>query len=212
MGDERRIVAAAVFGVQNQREVERFGLEMGVAAVFAGKEKYVLGGRLLGVGVSYHQRFTAVVVGLGLVRVSGDRWHGADHLDRLLKALLDGEVVGVAVIVERIGEKNRPRDRVHDVLGRIAKDRILLEAIGKLAVLADPVLPVHKLARGRQLAEKQQVRGLFVAEAVFAAVGGHDILHADAAIVQFAFDGLLLAFAHHVAVDVAYRGETHEHA
>ena len=94
----------------------------------------------------------------------------------------------------------------------MAEDRVLLEAVGELAVRAELRVPVRELLLGRQLAEHEKVRGLLVAEASLLAIGVHKILDVDAAVEELAGNGLALAFAHYVAVDVADSRQPDEHA
>ena len=83
--------------------------------------------------------------------------------------------------------------------------------MSKLPVRTDALLPVDELPRGGELSEEKEVRRLLVSKAVFALVGLHDVLDVDAAVVEFAGDGLAFSFVHDVAVDVAYRRESDEH-
>ena len=211
VGGEGRVVAAAVLGVQDQRQVQRLRLEPGVAPALAREHEDVLGGRLRRVGVADHQRAAVVVVGLRLVGVGGDGRNRADEVNGLREAGLERQVVGRGAGVIGVGEEHRAGERIHEVLRRVLHDRVLLEAVGELAVGADAVLPVDELTRRRQLAEEEQVRGLLVAEPVLAAVGLHDVAHVDAAVVQLARHRAPLAFVHHVAVHVADCGKPHQH-
>ena len=143
-----RVVAAAVLGVEYEREVERLGLELRVLPVLAHEHQQRFGRRLRWVGVANHQRPAVMVVGLRLVCVGDDRRNGADEVHRLFKALVERQVVGRPLGVERIREKYGAGEGVHDVLRRVLHDRVFLESVGKLPVLADALLPVDELPRG----------------------------------------------------------------
>ena len=209
---EGGVVAAAVLSVKDEREVERLRLQPRVAAILADHRQEVLRRGLPGIGVAEEERRAVVVVRLRLEGVGRNRRDGADEVDGLLQALLDGEVVGISLGIERVGEQDGARDGVHEVLRRVMHDRVFLEPVRKLAVGAEHVLPLDQLPRVGKFAEEQQVGRLLVAEAVFAPVGGDDVLDVDAAIVELTRDGLLFAFRDHVAMDVADGGQSHENA
>ena len=148
MRRERRVVAAAVLGVEDEREVERLRLEPRVLPVLAHQHEQRLGRRLRRVGVAYHQRPAVMVMGLGLVCVGDDRRNGANQVHRLFEAFVERQVVGRPFRVERIREEDGAGEGVHDVLRGILHDRGLLEPVRKLPVLADALLPVDELPRG----------------------------------------------------------------
>ena len=81
-----------------------------------------------------------------------------------------------------------------------------------IAFSLNALLPVDELPRGGELSEKEKVRRLLVSETVLALVCLNDVLDVDAAVVEFAGDCLALPFIHDIAVYVAYRRESDEHA
>ena len=215
VGYERGVVSAAVLRMKNERQIESLGLKLRVAPVLADKGEKVLRARLLGIGVADHERAAHVIMHLRLIRVCGDRRHDADYGDGSLKAFLDRKIVeGVLFgnILERHGEENRAGDGVHDIGRRMAQNRVFLESVGKFAVHAEFRLPIDEFARRGKFAEHQKIRALLVTVAVLLAVGGDEILHAYAAIVELAGDRDLLAFGNDVAVNVAYGRKPHEDA
>ena len=209
---EGGVVAAAVLGVKDERKVERLRLQPRVAAVLADHRQEVLRRGLPGVRVTEEERRAVVVVRLRLEGVGRDRRDGANEIDGLLQTLLDGEVVGIPLGIERVCEKDGARDGVHEVLRRVVHDGVFLEPVRKLAVGAEHVLPLDQLPHVGKPSEEQQIGRLLVAEAVLALVGPHDVPHIDAAIVELARDGLLLAFGDHIAMDVSDGGQPHENA
>ena len=167
--------------MEDEREVERLGLERRVAPVLADEREEVLRRAVRGVGVAHHERAPEVVVGLGLVGVGGDRGETRDQFHGLAEVRLDVEKVGRGVVC--VGGKDGARDGVHDVLAWRTHDRVLLEALGQAAVLRENRLPLlEALARG-ELAEKEQVCGLLEAEAALLLAVAHEVLHVDAAVV-----------------------------
>ena len=207
---EAGIVATAVLCVEDEREVERLRLELGVLAVLADEAEQVLRRSFFGIGVTQHEGVAQVVVGLRAVRVGGDRRERGDQPHGLAEVRL--EVEGVGVLVVGVGGQHRARDGVHQVLAGGADDGLLLEAVGQAAILGEDLLPVGKLLLGREPAEQEQVGAFLEAEPVVLLAAAHQVHHVEASVEQLAWHGLLLAFGHNVAVHVADAGEAHQHA
>ena len=207
MGDETGVVSAAVFGVQDERQVKRLRLEARALAILADEREEVLGRALERVRIAQHQRVPEMVVGLRLVGVGGHGRESGDELDGLAEVRLDVQQVRRRVV--GVGTKHRAGEGVHEVLARRTDDRVLLESVGKPAVFGKQRLPFRQVG---EFPEKKQVGALLEPEALFGLAVPHEIADVDAAVEELSGNGHLLAFAHHIAVDGANGGEADQHA
>ena len=199
-----------MLGVEDEREVERLGLQARTLAVLADEGEDVLGRTLQGVRIAEHEGMAEVVVGLRLVGVGDHRREAGDELHGLAQVRLDVEEVGRRVV--GVGRQDRAGKGVHEILARRADERVLLEAVRQAAVFREEGLPFSELAPGGQFAEQEQVRAFLEAETLLGLAVLHEVHHVDAPVEELARHGHLLAFAHHVAVDRANRGQPHEDA
>ena len=210
MRRERRVVAAAMFGVENEREVERLRLQRRVGAGLADEQQQVLGGGLFRIRIANHQGMAAMVVRLGLIGVRRDGRESRDQLHRLPQIGLEVEEIGGRVV--GIGSQHGAGDGVHQILARTANDGILLEAFRQSPMLGQNGAPFVELRPRGQDAEQQQIGRLLVAKALLRRTSRDQIVHVDATVEQLARNGLLLAFVHDIAMDVADGGQPHEDA
>ena len=120
-GGEGGVVAAAVLHVQQQRDVQHVGFQVGVLPVGAQHLEQVFGGGKLRPGTVDVHAAVALIIMVGMVAV--DRQHGehADELDALFQL---GLQVGFADVVVIAGQREHAAgQRVHQVLaGRFHDD------------------------------------------------------------------------------------------
>ena len=90
---ERRVVAAAVLGVQHERHVEDERLELGELAVGAQHVQEVLGGRVLGLGPVDDEALAVELVEVGLVGVDGEHRELRDEVQALAQHVAGRGVV-----------------------------------------------------------------------------------------------------------------------
>ena len=207
---KRRVVAAAVFGVDDQSEVEQFGFLVGVGLVGAEHAQKVFRGGEFLFGVVDVQTVPAEHVAVHGIGVRRDHGQARHQLHPLPQHIGKGGFVGVVVVgVERQHTRGH---LVHDRgRGRLHQD-ILVKARGQAAVTAEQARKAIQLRGGGQTAEKEQIAGFGKAEAPLRGKVIDKILHAVAAVVEFAVHGRAIALAHDVAVHVADAGNARHHA
>ena len=123
---------------------------------------------------------------LGAVGVRGDEREAADQLDRLARDVLERHVVRRLVIGIQV--EHAALELVHHVAAGRFEDHVLVEPVWQAARALQQAVEARLLLARRQFAEQQQIGDLLVAEGAAFVVGVHDVLHADAAVIQLAGD------------------------
>ena len=141
----------------------------------------------------------------GVVAVNRNHREDANQHQALAHDVLDRDIVGAAVVggehQDALGEGD------HDVPGGGLHDDVAGEVAGEGPAGGEGTGELPELFPVRELAEKQQVGGLLKAEAVFGGEAADEVLDIDAAVVELAVAGDLLAVDHFEGVDPGDVGE-----
>ena len=210
MGGESGVVAAAVLGVKHQAQVQNVGFQRGVRAVRPQQGEDVFGGGEVRPGGVDVQAAAVFVVVVGLVAVHRDQGEDGDQVDALAHHVGQGDIVG-PVVVAGHGE-HTPGQGIHHVFAGGLQNDVPHKVGGQAAVKRQLLVEFLQLPVRGQLAEHQKICGLFKAKAFVPRNIAGEILDAVAAVVQFAFAGLLFAVYRFAAHDLADLGETGQHA
>ena len=210
MGRERRVVAAAVLGVQAQHDVEHAGLFRCERAVGAQHGKDGLGRGLSGHEAVHDHGFVVEGGLLGVVGQHHDARQAADERERRVNLVLGRAVLGG--LVGRVQAQDGTSHHVHEIGRGIHHKRAGRESVGQLALGIDHFHePVETLLR-RQLSHEQQIGHLFESEAARRIQIAQKVVQVVAAQAQGALGRHLLAVGHHIAVNVGDVGHAREHA
>ena len=208
---EGGVVAAAVFGVQDEAEVEHLGFELAVLPVRTDETEDVFRRTEVGARLVDDEAVVRVIVRIHLIAVGGEQGELRDELDALPEHIGDGDVVGVLVVAIKC--EHAARDDVHHVRRRRLHDDVAYEALGQSAVGAEHLGEVRELLLVGERPEEQKIGGLLKAEALLVGESVHEVLDGDAAVEEFA--GALHAVAvlvEVVGVDLADLGESRDDA
>ena len=113
VGGEGRVVAAAVLGVDNERDIENIGFKRGELPVGAQHIKDILGGGVFGLRVAYEKALMQLEVFVGAVSVHGNEGHFGYYLYRLAQDVLGGDILRILVV--GIKREYAFLERVHNV-------------------------------------------------------------------------------------------------
>ncbi len=216
MRRERRVVAAAVLGVQNEALVEHRRFEGGELAVVAQHVQDIFRGGKVCARLMNKQRRVRIIIAVRLLAVDGEKRELRDELKRLAQNILFRGIVRPRVI--GVEGKHAAGEHIHHVARGRLHDDVALERGGQGAEIRQNFAEAVELASRGQVPEQQQVRRLLEGKAP--PLRSRDqIAHVDAAVVQLALDGDFVSVfvlaergdfgnfgeaAHHaVAVDVA---------
>ena len=208
---ERRVVAAAVFGVQDEAEVEDEGFQFRILLVGTNEAENVFRRAQILARLVYDEATVRVVVRVHLIAVGGEQGKLRDELYALSEYVGDRDIVGAFVVA--VQGEHAARDDVHHVRGRCFHDYVAHETFGQSAELAQHFVEVFQLLFVGQFAEEEQIDRFLKAETLFFHEAAHEILNGDAAVIQLA--GALDAVAvlvELVGVDLAYLGESGDDA
>ena len=203
---EGAVVAAAVLGVEHQAEIQQLGLAVGEFVVLAHGVEEVLGQRHSVLRPVEVEGVAVEIAPLGGVGVGHDHRGAGDEGDGLTQLVLQSHNLGLVIV--RIEGQHTAGDLVHHVAGRGLQDHVLSEHGGQGAHLAQQFGELAQLLAVGQAAHEQQERRLLKAEALFGDKAVDQILHVDAAVVELAGHGDLLAVLHVVAHNGADLGQT----
>ena len=202
-------VVAAVVGVEDERRVERTGLQLGILLVGAQEVQDVLRHRQLRIG-DVQVEVMPLPRAVGLVAVDGQLRRVRNQLQTLAQGVRQADVIGgVIVAVER---QNGAGERVHHVAGRDLHDDVAHEAARQAAVIVQQTAELLELCRGRQFAEEQQVNRLLKAEALVPERAIHQLAHVVPAVVQHALTGDGVVAVNGVALDLGDASQARQHA
>ena len=98
MHGEGRVVAAAVLGVQHQRQIQDSGLQLGIFAIRAQDVQQVFSGGKLGHGVVDEQAFVQHIVAVRLITVYREHGEQRNELQALAQYILGAVVRGPGVV------------------------------------------------------------------------------------------------------------------
>ena len=189
-GGKGGVVAAAVFHVQQQRNIQYVCFQVGVLLVGAQHLQQVFGGgKFRPRAVDVHAAVALIVV-VGVVAVDRQHREHADQLDALFQL---GLQVGLADVVVIAGQRQHAaRQRVHQVVAGRFHDNVAHKVGGQVAALHQAVLEGLKLVFIGQVAQQKQV-GRFLKGVAFAAQAADQVVHIVAAVPQLAVAGDFLA-------------------
>ena len=194
MHGEGRVVAAAVLGVQHQRQIQDSGLQLGIFAIRAQDVQQVFSGGKLGHGVVDEQAFVQHIVAVRLITVYREHGEQRNELQALAQYILGAVVRGPGVVA--VQRQHTAGQRIHHVgVGRL-EDDVAHEIRGQRAVARQQLLKIIQLCLIRQRAKQKQINGFLKAVPLFADKSRYDLLHIHAAVKQLAFAGHLFAVYH----------------
>ena len=203
---ERRVVTAAMLGVQDQTAVEQLSL---VIVEFAGRTdevQNILCSRTVRIRHMQEHGIIIKVAAFCLIRMRNDNRELGHQADALTHNVLDRGFIRVRII--GIQCQRCACQLVHDVAARRTHDHILGEVVRQGTLQTDGVLKFRQLTAARQLAAHKQITDLLKAEAVFLLQTVNQIVYIISAIGQAAFDRLALALVQNIAVYVAQMRST----
>ena len=209
-GGEGRVVAAAVLGVEYQREVEHLGLQGCEGAVGSQRPEQHLGRRLTGKWVVDIQTVALRIMVVRLIRVHREQGEQRYELEALSEHVVDAQVHDV-VIVRSEGQHGLG-ERVHEVLARSLEDNVAHEVLGQHARVGQKLHKVVKLILSGELREQQQIHYLFKTVASVGDTAADDVDHVDPAIKELAVGGDGLSVHDLVLAYLADVGESGENA
>ena len=129
MRGEGGVVAAAVFGVQDEAQVEHLRFQLGVSAVLAQHIQDIFrGGKVLSRLVD-EERGVRMVVLVRLLRIDGEQGELGDELQGLAQNVAFGDVVRFRVV--RIEGKHAAGEHIHHVFRGGFHDDVPHEGGGK---------------------------------------------------------------------------------
>ena len=185
VGGKRGVVAAAVFGMDDQADVQRLCFQIGEFIVPAQDVQNVLrAGIFLDGAVDDEGR--PVVIPPCAVAVHGEEGELRDELQGLPQDVFSGERIGR--FVKGIKVEHAPCQHIHDVCGGRLHDDVPHEGLGEFPQFGEEQGKIRQLFCGRQDAEEQKIDGFFKPETVFLHAVVNDVADVDAAIKKFAFD------------------------
>ena len=106
MGGKGRVVAAAVFRMKNESQIENFCFKLGIFFIGSQKQENVLGGAQMPVGFVNKQAFFFIIVIVCLIAVDSQYGEQSDKLYALTQNVRN--IQGVCVVIIRIKGQNRP--------------------------------------------------------------------------------------------------------
>ena len=202
---EGGVVAAAVFGVEHQTQVQQPGLLLGKLVVVAdGVEEILRHAQALLRPVEV-EGLLIVIVPLHRKGVGDDGGAPGHQSQGLEQLVLQGGVLRPGII--GVQGQDRTAQLIHHVGARGLEDHILGEAGRERAILRQDLVEGGQLVPGGQGAEQQQIGCLLKAEAALGHKAVDQVLHVDAAVDEPALHRDLLAVLHIVALDVADLGD-----
>ena len=207
---ERGVVAAAVLCLQHEHDVEHVCLVVGVCVVGTQGVQNGLGGGETGTRAVPHHVAAVVALLDGVVRKHGDARHARDEAERGVHLVLEPGVVGRGV--GGVEMKHAAAQHVHHVFGGAREDVVVHEAAGQVALVVEQARERGEVLPGGQVAREQQVHKLLVAEAALACGALDQVVDAVTTKRQATLAGFLVAFVHHVAVNVGDLGDAGDHA
>ncbi len=211
MRGEGGIVAAAVFRVKNQSDVQQPGFQIGVLAHRPNQTQDIFRCGELRKRIVEVKTLILEMRALRLIGICSDRGQTGNQVDRLTEHVADGSVF--RFFVEAVHGENAPGHLIHDAGRRIRHDHVAGERRRKFPELSQQLRVVFQLALVRKFAEQQQIAGLLVAEALFPDGRVHQVFHVDSSVVELARNrDFLFIFVDIVASDVGYVGQSHLYA
>ena len=128
-----------------------------------------------------------MVIIVGVIAVNGQKREGCDQLQALTQHVINADIV--CIVVVRIKCQHAARQRIHHIRARRFQNHITHKAWGQRAVAGEQLGEFIQLLLRRQVAEQQEVNGLFKAKALFFQKSGNNILNIHAAVKQLSFAG-----------------------
>lgn len=182
---EGGVVAAAVFGVDDQADVQRLGFQVGEFIVPPQDVQDILRAGIFFDGSVNNERRTLIIAACAMA-VDGKQGELCDELEGLAQDVFDVERVGG--IVERIEIEHAAREHIHDVGRGRFHDDVAHKGLRQFAQIGKQGGKIGKLFFGGENAEEEKVYGFFKTETVFLDAVGDDVAHVDAAVEKFPVD------------------------
>jgi len=132
MGGEGRVVAAAVFGMQHQRQIQQLRLQGRVAAVIAQHVQEVLRGGQFRLRGMNDEAALAIVIHIGLVAVGREQRESGHQFQALPQHIREGNIF--RPVVEYIHRQDALGHRVHHVATGQLEQRVVDKVIGQRPV------------------------------------------------------------------------------
>ena len=196
--------------VQHKRQIKHSCLERRVLHIRAQHAQKVGRSRQTVRRVVNVHAAAALVVIVGVIGIHRQHRKDRNQHQALPQHVGQADIIRIAVV--GCQREHTARQAVHHVAGRCFHDDIAGEIGRQRAALCQQRLEVAQPLCIRQLAEQEQVRSFLVALAAVPNKALHQILNADAAVVQLALTG------HHFPVplfardDVRNVGQARQHA
>ena len=174
MRGERRVVAAAVLGVQAQHDVEHTRFLSRELPVGAQHGQNGLRRGLTRDEAVHDHGLVVVTRADRVVRQHHDARETGDKGDGGADLVLDGSILGVFVV--GIQKQDGSSQHVHDVGRGVAHDHGRGETIGQLALSIDGGDIVGKLLLRGKLAHQQQIGHLFIVESAILRINAQKVV------------------------------------
>ena len=208
VGRKGRVVAAAVFGMDDEADVKQFRFEASIGAVRAEETKDVFGGREAGIRDPHMEAFAAIVVGFGLIAVDGIGRESCDQADGLAQDVGDGDFVWI--FVECVGSEDASSEFVHDIRRWHAENRLLLEMGWERALMIEDVEEFLQFLFIGEVSHEQEENRFFEAEAFFGLEALDEVVQFDSAVEQASGNGDEFAIDDGISDDGADGGQSNE--
>ena len=184
---ERRVVAAAVLHVQHKRQIEHAGFERRVLHIRAQHAQEVGRSRQTVRRVVNVHAAAALVVIVCVIGIHSQHRKDRNQHQALPQHVRQADIIRVAVV--GCQREHTARQAVHHVMRRRLHDNIAREIGRQRASLCQQSLEIAQTLGIRQLTEQQQIGNLLIPLAAVADKALHQILNANAAVVQLTLTG-----------------------
>ena len=186
---ERRVVAAAVLGMQHQRQIERARVELRIAAL-EHIEK-ILRYRKFLLRKADMQRAPLIAVTHDVVRIGDDRGKLRDQIDRLPHQVIARGIV--RVIVEGVHAEHAAGQNIHDVLP-LHVENVHLRLVMQRHEIVNQRTEGRQLLPVGQVARQKKKDGLLETEPFLGLNTPYQVFDADTPVDQLARNRLHLTF------------------
>jgi hypothetical protein len=177
-----RVVAAAVFCVQHQAEIQKFCLQTGVFAVRAHHIQNILRNGKVRVGIPDEHTLVVPEVHGCLIAEHRQRRELCHQLDALPHHIGQTGVIWLGVIgVER---QDALRHGVHDIVAGHLHNNAAVEVVGQFLIVCQQPLELAELFLLRKMSHEQQIDDLFEPKAVMGDKALHQLFDGDATVQQ----------------------------
>ena len=189
MGGEGGVVAAAVFRMEHQSQVQNPGFQFRIAVVNPQHMQNIFRRRKLRPGgVDKEAVVLRVhVMSIGLIAVHRQLREQCDHFQALPQGVGDGGIRCLFIV--RVQSQDAAGQGVHHVGGRRFHHHVPDKIGGKGAVFGQELFKFLAFRLVRQGTEQQQVNGFLKAKPLFPNKAPGQFFNVDSPVVQFPFTG-----------------------